>query len=204
MLSKKIFPFFVEMPYFTKENLEVVAKNMEISETTLNTKIQRAIEKGEIVSLKRGMYVHNEFFSKNRASLSYRLYISNTLLKPSYITGETALSYYGIMSEAVSNHYTAATLKTPRSFENRFGKFKYKNINKSLFNGFEFKNFKLDEKEYTYAIAKPYKAIFDYVYYKTQKKNFKKNELFEVLDDLRINYIDLSKKEVSELVSCFK
>lgn len=204
MKNKEIFSYFSKTPYFTKENLMVVAKNLEMSETTLNTTIQRAIEKREIFSLKRGMYVYSDFFLENRKNLAYKLYIANLLLKPSYITGETALSYYGMLSESVGNYYTSMTLKTPRSFENSLGTFEYKNIKESFFNGFDFKKFEMDEKEYTYAIAKPYKAIFDFVYYKTQKKYFEKNELFEVLDDLRVNYLDLSKKEERMLINCFK
>ena len=204
MKNKNIFTNFSHLPYFTKQDLVIFAEHLSISDTTLDTLIQRAIKSKEIFALKRNYYVTKDFFSKHSNRIEYKYYLANILLKPSYITGETALQHYGLLSEAVMNYYTSISHKTTRNFKDFIGIFEYKMIKLEFFNGFKFVKFSLDEEEYSYAIAKPYKAIYDYLYYKTRLKNLNKEELFAILDDLRINYEDLPKSEIKQLVNMFK
>jgi predicted transcriptional regulator of viral defense system len=204
MEGKTIITDFANRPYFTKQDLFVVAKKFAIAESSLNTLIQRGIEDKSIIPLKRNNYVVNEFFAKNKNNLKYKYYLSNILLKPSYVSRESALQYYGILTESTANYHTCVTTKATRKFEKGWDTFEYKTMKQELFNGFVFEKFLLDGKEYSFAIARPYKAIFDYIYYKTQKTSLEKEKLFEILDDLRINYHALSKKELSFLISCFK
>jgi len=184
--------------------LAIFAEHFNIPETTLNTLIQRALKSKEIYSLKRNYYVTREFFAKHSNRIEYKYYLANILLKPSYITGETALQHYGLLSEAVMNYYTSISHKTTRNFKDFIGIFEYKTIRSEFFTDFKFVKFFLDEIELCYAIAKPYKAIYDYLYYKTKQQNLSKEELFAILDDLRINYEDLPKGEIKRLIKMFK
>ena len=204
MKRKEIITSFVDRPYFTKQDFLSVAKKFAISETTINTFIQRGIEEKSLIPLKRNYYVTNEFFAKHKNNLKYKYYLSNILLKPSYVSRESALQYYGLLAESMANYHTCLTTKVTRKFEKGWDVFEYKTIKPELFNEFVVEKFLLDEKVYSFAIAKPYKAIFDYIYSKTQRIVLKREELFEILDDFRINYHALSKKELSFLINCFK
>ena len=204
MKRKTVYTNFIDVPYFSKQDLLVLADKFSILESSLNTLIQRAIKSKDIIPLKRNYYVHREFFLKNRDKLEYKLYLANVLLKSSYISRETALQYYGLLSEASLNYYTSTTIKTPRIFTNSLGTYEYRNIKPDLFDGYKSIKFELGENEYSYEIAEPYKAIFDYIYYRTNKKSISKDSLLQILEELRINFHDLNKAQLDKLIKSFK
>lgn len=94
-----------------------------------NQKLRLLERDGEIIRLKRGLYVcHPESIDK---PLSTEL-IANHLYTPSYISMSSALRYYGLIPEAV---YTmqSMTLKHSRSFETPLGRFEYNRIPKEVY-----------------------------------------------------------------------
>lgn len=204
MKTNTIFTNFVNKPYFTKHDLAIIADKFNISETSLNTTIQRAIKSGTIIPLKRNYYITKEYYFENRNKLEYKFYLANTLLKSSYVSRETALQYYGLLSEANLNYYTSTTTKIPREFENSLGIFEYRNIKGENFNGYRNVKFSIYNDEYSFFIAEPYKAIFDYLYYRINRRSIREEELFGILDDLRINYHDLEKDQLDKLINSFK
>lgn len=204
MKNKRIFTNFKNLPYFTKQDLITFSEHFGIPRTSLNTLIQRAIKAKEILPLKNNYYVTSDFFSKHSSRVEYKYYLANVLLKSSYISRETALQHYGLLSEAVMNYYTCVSHKTTRNLQNLLGIFEYKTIKLDLFKGFNIVKFYLEDEEYSYAIAKPYKAIYDYIYYKTKTKKLSKEKLFAILDDLRIDYEDLPNFEIQKLIKMFK
>ncbi|MBN1915881.1 hypothetical protein JW796_02700 [Candidatus Dojkabacteria bacterium] len=204
MRRKTLFTNFINTPYFTKQDLLVLADKFNISETSINTLIQRSIKSKEIISLKRNCYVNREFFLKNRDNLEYKFFVANILIKSSYISRETALQYYGLLSEASLNYFTSTTIKLPRKFEKSLGIFEYRNIKDELFNGYKSVRFSIGGNEYSYLIAEPYKAIFDYIYYRTSKRSISEGLLMSVMNELRINYHDLEKDQLDKLINSFK
>lgn len=203
MTRKTIFLNFINSPYFTKQNLSVLVDRFSIPETSLNTFIQRSLKDKTIISLKRNYYVTKEFTTKNISNLAYKYYLANILIKPSYLSRETALQHYGLLSESVSNYYTSITSRTTRKFTNLFGIYEYKSIKPNAFTGFKSVKFTIDNQEYSYTIAEPYKAIYDYIYYRTKRSNISKDELFSTLDELRINYQLLPKVQIDKLLQLF-
>lgn len=84
----------------------------------------RLLEKAEeIIRLKRGLYVVNPQVSD--VPISTEL-IANHLYGPSYVSMLSALRYYGLIPEAVQE-MQSLTVKHSRTFENRFGVFRYLN-----------------------------------------------------------------------------
>lgn len=84
----------------------------------------RLLEKAEeIIRLKRGLYVVNPRVSD--VPISTEL-IANHLYGPSYVSMLSALRYYGLIPEAVQE-MQSLTVKHSRTFENRFGVFRYLN-----------------------------------------------------------------------------
>ncbi len=112
-------------------------------------KIARMIHSGELVQLRRGLY------ATRRDLNPYCL--AATIYGPSYISFETALSFYGLIPEAVYE-ITSATLRRPKEFVNPFGRFRYHAIPKTVYPvGIE----QRIESGIPFAIASPTKALCD-------------------------------------------
>lgn len=85
--------------------------------------------------------------------------IANKIYQPSYISMETALSYYGFIPEAVFKIISVSTLKT-NEFSTGLGVFLYHKIKPNLFWGYHINNLAGS----AYKIATPEKAILDFLY----------------------------------------
>lgn len=191
-------PYF-DSPFFTKETLWASALQFNLPESTFNSLIEKALRKGEIIHLKRGHYVTSAFFNHHRTDQSYLFFLANALLKPSYITLEAALQYYGFFAEAVNYTITSVTPKLPRQFRNRTGIYLYRSISETLFT-----DFKTIKGNFEFTIALPHKAVFDYLYYYTDR--FSKNVYENILEDLRIDVTELGveeKRSLRELIARF-
>ena len=116
----------------------------------------RWVRKGYLVRLRQGYYAFPEY----RESKEFILYFANKIYKPSYITLYTALSFYGIIPEAVPQITSVTTLKTAR-FSNGFGEFSYKTIKPDMMFGYDLKEMK-DGRQIMFAT--PEKALIDLLY----------------------------------------
>jgi hypothetical protein len=142
-----------------------------------NDKIKRMIKSGDILKLKKGLYT-----SVN--SKTHLFSIANLLFAPSYISLESALSYWGLIPEKVNN-ITSITNKRKKEFHNQKGHFYYNSINsKNLHLGIVYDN------QNHFLIATPAKAICDYL----KIKKIKRKNLIEFLEnDLRIDIEEIAK-----------
>lgn len=120
-------------------------------------KISHLIKTGEIVRIKKGLYVLNESYRRGNISLEH---LSNLLYGPSYVSLEYALSYYGLLPERVSI-VTAVTTGRSREFKTPFGVFTYRNIALAPFSsGMEIIEFQSDIR---FMMASPEKALADFI-----------------------------------------
>ena len=111
---------------------------------------------GYIVSLRQGWYAFADYVQQP----DYARYFAGKICAPSYISLHTALSFYGIIPEAVVEITSVTTQKTCH-YKNAFGQFSYQTIRPRLFWGFEPKTMR-DGKQYM--MATPEKAIIDLLY----------------------------------------
>lgn len=109
--------------------------------------------------------------------------IANKSYYPSYISLETAFSYYNIIPEVVYN-ITSVTSKKTLEFNFQNSHFTYKKINSNIF--FWYKTIKIWEN--IILMAEIEKALLDYLYL---NKNINS---IEDLEWLRLNKIELKKK----------
>ena len=123
---------------------------------------------GYIVSLRQGWYAFADYLQQP----DYARYFAGKICAPSYISLHTALSFYGIIPEAVVEITSVTTQKTCR-YDNAFGQFSYQTIRPRLFWGFEPKTMR-DGKQYM--MATPEKAIIDLLYLYPQ---------YSTLDEMR-------------------
>ena len=109
-----------------------------------------------IVPLRQGWYAFLDYINKP----DYARYIASKIYAPSYISLHTALSYYGMIPEAVVEITSITTRKTAH-FENKFASFSYQTVKPDLFWGYEPK---LMRDGQSFMLATPEKAIIDLLY----------------------------------------
>ena len=118
---------------------------------------------GYIVPLRQGWYAFADYVQQP----DYARYVAGKICAPSYISLHTALSFYGIIPEAVVEITSVTTQKTCR-YENAFGQFSYQTIRPRLFWGFEPKTMR-DAKQYM--MATPEKALVDTILFTSKVPN---------------------------------
>ena len=118
--------------------------------------LTRWLKKGLLIRLKQGYYTFSEY--KNKPGFSY--YFANRIYKPSYISLHTALSFYGIIPEAVVQITSVTSLKTA-DFKNDFGEYSYKSVKNNLMFGYDLKQ---HSNYLVLKFAKPEKALLDLLY----------------------------------------
>lgn len=119
--------------------------------------IKRAIAAGEVVHLRRGLYCLAAKYLRYGIS---RNVIANLLYGPSYVSMEAALSVHGWIPEAVHSVVSVSSRRA-KSFETPIGYFDYVQIaQRPLLAGVERI---CDESSASSLVAKPLKAIADYV-----------------------------------------
>ena len=84
---------------------------------------------------------------------------ANRIYQPSYISLETALSYYGLIPEAVYTTTSVSTLKTT-SFDTHLGAFAYRHVKPAFFFGYRI----IEWQGFPIKMAEPEKVILDYLY----------------------------------------
>jgi predicted transcriptional regulator of viral defense system len=108
--------------------------------------IKKIINKWYIFS---DIQLHDELF--------YR--ISNCIYQPSYVSLESALSYYQLIPEAVYNHQAVSTRKTI-TYNTHFGTYNYRTIQPDIYFGYTILRF----NELPILMAEPEKALLDLLY----------------------------------------
>lgn len=120
------------------------------------TALTRWVAKEYLLQLRNGIYAFREWVKTPNAH-----FISASMIyRPSYITGYSALAYYGMIPEFVSQITCATTLKTC-SFTNDLGVFVYQHIKPELFFGYTPVNIAPQRSFY---IAFPEKVLLDLLY----------------------------------------
>lgn len=120
----------------------------------ITTQLSQWVRKGKVLTLRRGLYTLSDLYRKAPIS---PLRLANELMKPSYLTGLWALSYYGLIPEKVVA-FTSVTPRVTRDFQNCFGQFVYSSLKKDFFWGFS----AISIDEATVWIAEPEKALLDF------------------------------------------
>lgn len=92
-------------------------------------KVTALLKNGDIIQVKRGIYVFGESHRKGLLSLEV---VSAMLVQPSYISREYALHQYGLLPERVET-ITCMTTRHTKRFDTAIGRFDYFFIGKSKF-----------------------------------------------------------------------
>lgn len=114
------------------------------------------MQKGYIRKVVNGFYIFSNI------SLDERLLflISNTAYAPSYVSLESALSYYGLIPEGVYE-VTAVSSRSTRLFRSDVASFRYRHMKREMFWGYTLEQV----SGRMCMIAEPEKAILDFLYF---------------------------------------
>jgi predicted transcriptional regulator of viral defense system len=124
----------------------------DVSQSAAQKFIHNYTQKNFFTKIRNGLYA----LSEKRPNLYF---VANKVYAPSYVSLETALSYYGIIPETIYS-ITSVTTKAKREFEVFGMSFTYTRIKREAFQGYTTQ--KKDDK--TFFIAEPEKALADYLY----------------------------------------
>ena len=118
--------------------------------------LSRWVKRGYLTKLRQDWYA----FSDLKGIPEMPRYVAGRIYTPSYISLHTALSFYGIIPEAVTA-ITCVTSNRTTAYSNDFGKFSYQTVKPALF--FGFRQMSLSQQG-SYLMAYPEKAIIDLLY----------------------------------------
>jgi predicted transcriptional regulator of viral defense system len=163
----------------------------EKSEGARRLLVKRAVESGEVIRLKPGLYCLAREFRRQEP---HPFTIAGMLYPPSYVSLETALSYHGLIPEAVYQVASVSNRRTQR-FQTPFGSFVYLRVpSRPLMAGVI--STEVQKKTWAY-IATPLRAIADLIY--IRKIDWKTHRISFLVDSMRIEEDDLRKIDMSYL-----
>ena len=125
----------------------------------MQVQISRWVKMGKLNKLAREKYVFSPLYQKKEFS---EVTVANTLVYPSYVSLEYALSFFGLIPEAVFA-VTSVTPIRPRAYQTQQGHFIYRHVKKEMFWGYESQSPHMKEA----MIACPEKALLDTFYFWT-------------------------------------
>ena len=160
-------------------------------------KVSTLEKRGNIIRLKKGLYVISEKISRTPVS---RELLANHLYGTSYVSLETALSFYGMIPERVFA-IRSMTTKRAKNFETSFGNFDYTPVSADYFSiGLRQE---IVENQYAFLIATPTKAVCDMIVatpnLRLQSVKAIQNYLTE---DLRIDFDVLKSLDKNIIAQC--
>lgn len=186
-MVKKLNPILVQnmlaekkMEFFTPREFQLV---FNVSAHAAHKFLHQHTQKGFFVKLRNGLYV-----LKSKIPSSWE--IANRLYQPSYISLESALSFYGVIPEVVYSA-TSITTRPTRQFIALGQEFSYTRLKKSAYAGYSLSKSGRDR----FLIAEPEKALADYLYFVSLGK--------KILND-RLYLKKLDKNKIQRWTQLFK
>ncbi len=147
-----------------------------------NDKISELLKNKELISIRRGLYITGPNID---LSTPEPFLIANHLRGPSYVSLESALSYWNMIPER-AYEISSVTIKTSKLYKTPVGRFSYQHL-KIPYYSYGIKNIRYSPKQ-TMLVASPEKALCDKVVLtpKIYLRSIKQTREF-LLEDLRMD-----------------
>lgn len=179
-ITEKIINSALKNRAFTSEDF---ASHFACSSASRYGLINNALKKGEIIKLRRGLYILNSKYLSHPAS---KYYLASRILDHSYISFGSALSFHRWIPERVTAIMSATAQTRKKSFANEYGRFYYFPIPINCyeyFTGVE----RFEDQHQPFFMASPLRAICDLIY--SQKINNANTEY--LIHSLRVEMDDV-------------
>ena len=159
-------------------------------------KVQAMEKEGDLIRLKRGLYVVNPEISGKPISAPL---CANHIYGPSYVSLRWALRWYGLIPEQV-HRMTSTTIKRSRSFETPIGFFDYYQVKPSYFS---IALRIVHDDDVSFIMATPEKALCDFLLFDSYLPNRSVKGLMQYLEeDIRLDMEELTNFDVKIIESC--
>lgn len=163
-----------------------------------NDKICELVKRGDLISVRRGLYLPGP---SSPLSLPEPFLIANHLRGPSYVSLESALSYWGLIPERTFE-VSSVTIKSSKTYRTQVGRYSYQYLPTPYYS-YGIKSIDLSPKQ-AVLIASPEKAICDKIVSTSyvNLRSAKQTQKF-LTEDLRIDretLMNLDKKKVKSWV----
>jgi predicted transcriptional regulator of viral defense system len=177
------------------KSIEILLDELKLYQNPM-VKISNMVKKRQLFPIVRGLYETDSSIPGH--------YLASLIYGPSYLSFEFALSFHGLIPEAVY-HFTSATYNKRRRkiYDNHYGRYTYRDVPKLVF---PLANVLYQENGYSFVIAKPEKAICDMLYTFEPCSNQKelKSLLFDFLRIDEESFIHLNFDLLIELAQYYK
>jgi hypothetical protein len=130
----------------------------DVSPVDTASQLSRWVSAGKLLSLRRGVYA---VAAPYRRRDPHAFEIANILVRPSYVSLESALAFHGLIPEAVFAT-TSVTTAAPGSYDTPLGRFDFRHISPALMWGYAEE--RLGGGSGAALVARPEKALLDLVY----------------------------------------
>jgi predicted transcriptional regulator of viral defense system len=176
-----------ELPAFT---IKFLAAGEDLNQVRLQ--ISRWVQDGKVIRIHKGLYTLAEPYRKVNPD---SFYIANALKNASYVSLQSALSWYGMIPEFVPS-VTSITTGRTQTIETPLGRFEYRHVSKKYFWGYEHVELKNSLHAF---LACPEKALLDLIYLTPESDHM------AYLEGLRLqNFDQINRSRLYQFAQKFK
>jgi len=129
----------------------------DVDSIHVRRQLGRWVKAGKVYQLRRGLYALAPPYQQTRP---HPFLVANQLVRPSYVSLQSALAYYGLIPEYVPVT-TSVTSDRPQEFATPMGKFKFQRVKTERFFAFNLEDLGNGQNAY---VALPEKALLDLAY----------------------------------------
>lgn len=150
----------------------------------IRRQLSRWVKAGKVYQLRRGLYALAPPYQKVKP---HPFAVANRMSRGSYVSGQSALAYYGLIPEAAPVT-TSVTTERPARWRTPLGDFEFRHVKPALLFGYRLTDLGGGEKAF---IASPAKALLDLIHLQAAA------DTREYLRELRLQ--NLERVDVQEL-----
>jgi predicted transcriptional regulator of viral defense system len=129
----------------------------QVKPASVRLQLSRWVKSGRIYQLRRGLYALATPYQKVKP---HPFLVANRLQRASYVSGQSALAFYGLIPDVVQNTLSV-TAGRPERLETPLGIFDFRHVRPELLKGYRMVNLSDDQQA---LVATPEKALLDLVY----------------------------------------
>ncbi|MCJ7622141.1 MAG: hypothetical protein MUO76_01465 [Anaerolineaceae bacterium] len=129
----------------------------DVDPVHVRRQLGRWVQAGKVYQLRRGVYALAPPYQHTKP---HPFLVANQLVRPSYVSLQSALAYYGLIPEYVPVT-TSVTSDRPQELATPLGKFQFQRVKVERFFAFNLEDLGDDQSGY---LASPEKALIDLTY----------------------------------------
>jgi predicted transcriptional regulator of viral defense system len=161
----------------------------------VHLQLSRWVKSGWIYQLRRGLYALAPTYQKVKP---HPFLVANRLQRASYVSGPSALAFYGLIPDIVQVTFSITTAR-PGRWETPLGIYEYRHVKTDLLTGYQMFTLTQSQPEQQALVAIPEKALLDLIYLQPG------GDCVEYLQELRLQNLEwLSPEELHRQAGAFQ